>query len=380
MRDVSLLNSRATKSLAVCIALIICSLVINAQYGLLQLSRGVQALPKAIEKKDEVGQNAFSAANETGSSVLVTRLMSLSICTQGTQSENPQNCLSLFQRINKIYLGSLVNTVLIAALIALTMPLLAFTIASSENVLRSRGKRQAARYLELALDIVPYIMWTIILAGLARGVYGQENLLGLGQIFGQQTSKNFSYILTLLIQYLGFAAFLIAFQSRSCARWLLELQENRIIDGMRASGLPDFSIYFRLFYFGYRPLYYLRQVLFTFIFVLLFDYSLSVAKPIHQSGGPRMLFNVAAQFENKRQISERDLEGSGDQEFLSRINEINQINSREFSNINHRALGQVHFVNTKLVKYFEYQNFGLILLVFSFLFIRFDFREFLDER
>ena len=95
-----------------------------------------------------------------------------------------------------------------------------------------------------------------------------------------------------------------------------------------------------------------------------------------------MLFNVAAQFENKRQISERDLEGIGQQELLSRINEINQINSREFSNINDVKLGlvQVHFVNTKLVKYFEYQNFGLILLVFSFLFIRFDFREFLDER
>jgi hypothetical protein len=93
-----------------------------------------------------------------------------------------------------------------------------------------------------------------------------------------------------------------------------------------------------------------------------------------------MLFNVAAQFENKRQISERDLEGSGQQKLLSRINEIKKINSREFLNTNNPDLGKVHFVNTKLVKYFEYQNFGLILLVFSFLFIRFDFREFLDER
>ena len=114
-------------------------------------------------------------------------------------------------------------------------------------------------------------MWTIILAGFARGIYGQENLFGLGQLIGQQSTKNVSYVLTLLIQYMGFAAFLIAFQSRACARWLLELQENRIIDSMRASGLTRLAIYSRLFYFGYRPLYYLRQVLFTFIFILLFD-------------------------------------------------------------------------------------------------------------
>ena len=188
----------------------------------------------------------FSNKNELDQ--LTERLLSLFICTGGSQLENHQNCLSLFQAINDIYLKSLLNAVLIAALIAFFMPILAFSLAASENLLRSQGKNQTARCLEVGLDLVPYIMWTILLAGFARGVYGQDNLLGLGYLFGQQASKNVSYFFTLLIQYMGFAAFLIAFQSRACTRWLLELQENRIIDSMRACGLPRLSIYFRLFY------------------------------------------------------------------------------------------------------------------------------------
>ena len=109
-------------------------------------------------------------------------------------------------------------------------------------------------------------------------------------------------------------------------------------------------------------------------------FSLSLANPIHQSGGPQMLFNVAAQFETFRNDSERDLESAGEKKLLSIIHKIDQINSQEFSKIKQPELGRLHFLNEKIVQYFEYQNIGLILLVFSILFIRFDFREFLDER
>ena len=382
MKDIARINVTSVRLLAFFLAIIFSALVISAQLQLLRVSDDITLINASASSIEisEGSQNPFSAERFDSNVAMVTRLISIGVCA-GQETEGAKvYCVSLFQAINAIYLGSLLNTLIIAALIAFTMPVVAFALSSIENALRSRGKNQAARCLELGLDIVPYIIWTIILAGIARGIYGQENFLGLGQLLGQQISKNVSYVTTLLIQYMGFAAFLIAFQSRSCARWLLELQENRIIDSMRACGLTNWSIYFRLFYFGYRPLHYLRQVLFTFIFILLFDFSLSLANPIHQSGGPQMLFNVAAQFETFRNDSERDLESAGEKKILSIIHKIDQINSQEFSKIKQPELGRLHFLNEKIVQYFEYQNIGLILLVFSILFIRFDFREFLDER
>ena len=383
MKDVAHINVTSIRLLAFLLAIIFCTLVISAQLKLLSVSDDITLINASASSSlmSEGSQNPFATEKLDSNVAMVTRLVSIGVCMGKVSEDAKLHCVpSLFQAINQIYLESLVNTLVIAALIAFTMPLVAFALASIENALRSRGKNQAARCLELGLDIVPYIIWTIILAGIARGIYGQENFLGLGHLLGQQVSKNVSYVVTLLIQYMGFAAFLIAFQSRSCARWLLELQENRIIDSMRASGLTNWSIYFRLFYFGYRPLHYLRQVLFTFIFILLFDFSLSLASPIHQSGGPQMLFNVAAQYETSRNDSERDLESAGEKNLLLTINKIKRINSKEFSKIKQPGLGRRHFLNEKIVQYFEYQNIGLILLVFSILFIRFDFREFLDER